>query len=185
MVPSQAQWWLTINYLYLSFDHHFSLPVLQSTFSSSWLCWFIMATCTRDILSHIGAALPHHETPQPSAPSGFGCQTTQYAKPVCMRCCHLMRTCSFMREFEGLASAHAQRSDQNLAAWLTCAFPVILLHLVWRQWLCYHLLALCQGVQREKKAIPEIRFALWITASCSSMMCCGHFPAALIIAGGF
>lgn len=78
------------------------LPVLQSTYSSSRLCWFTTVTCTQDISSHTVAALRHLAPLRPSAPSGSGCRTTLCGKPACMRCCLLTLTCSSTRESEDL-----------------------------------------------------------------------------------
>lgn len=89
-------------------------PVLQSTFSSWWLFWFILATCTRDTSSHIAAAPPPLAALQTSAPSGFGCQTTRSVKPACRRCCPPTLTCSSTREFRGPDEARGRRNDHNL-----------------------------------------------------------------------
>lgn len=102
-----------------------SLPALQSTFSSSRLCWFTTATCTQDISSRTAAAPPR--LPQPSARSGCGCRTTRCEKPACTRCCLPTRTCSSTRESEDWTSLCARRSDRKLPAsqpgWLQ-PFPV-------------------------------------------------------------
>ena len=90
------------------------LPALQSTFSSSRLCWFTTVTCTQDISSRTAAALPR--LPQPSARSGCGCRTTRCEKPACTRCCLPTRTCSSTRESEDRTSLCARRSDQKLPA---------------------------------------------------------------------
>lgn len=108
------------------------LPVLQSTFSSSRRCWFTTVTCTQDISSPTAAVPPHLAALRPSAASGCGCQTIRYAKPACTRCCLPTLTCSFTREFEGLASLCSQSSNQRLAAWMTSAFPVTLSHSMWQ-----------------------------------------------------
>lgn len=90
------------------------LPALQSTFSSSRLCWFTTATCTQDISSRTAAAPPR--LPQPSARSGCGCRTTRCEKPACTRCCLPTRTCSSTRESEDWTSLCARRSDRKLPA---------------------------------------------------------------------
>lgn len=93
-----------------------SLPVLQSTFSSSRLCWFTTVTCTRDISSHTAVALPRATAPQPTALSGFGCPTTLSAKPACTRSCPPMRTCSSTRGCEDWASLCDRKSSWNFRA---------------------------------------------------------------------
>lgn len=141
--------WIINSWSFVSF-----LPVLQSTFSSSWLCLFTMATCTRDILSPTAAAPPRPAALHSSAPSGCGCQTTRCAKPACTRCCLPTLTCSFMREFEGSASPCHQRSSQKLASYLTSAFPVVLPHLMWQRQHGYQEVAL--WLRPEIKAILEL-----------------------------
>lgn len=90
------------------------LPVLQSTFSSSWLCWFTTVTCTQDILSRTAAALAHLAAHRLSAPSGYGCRTTLYEKPACTRYCLPTLTCSSTRESEDRTLFCALRSNQKL-----------------------------------------------------------------------
>lgn len=92
------------------------LPVLRSIFSSSWLCWFTTVTCTQDISSRTAVALPRLTALHPSAPSGFGCQTTLCEKPACTRSCLPTLTCSSTRGCEDWAWLCAQKSSQKLAA---------------------------------------------------------------------
>lgn len=93
-----------------------SLPVQQSIFSSSQLCWFTTVTCTQDISSHTAVALPRLAALHPSALSGFGCPTTLFEKPACTRSCLPTLTCSSTSEWEDWTWLCAQSSSQTLTA---------------------------------------------------------------------
>lgn len=93
-----------------------SLPVQQSIFSSSRLCWFTTVTCTQDISSHTAVALPRLVALQPAALSGFGCRTTLWGKQACTRSCLPTLTCSSTSECGDWTSLCVQRSSRTLTA---------------------------------------------------------------------
>lgn len=133
--------------------------VLQSTFSSSRRCWFTTVTCTQDISSPTAAAPPHLAALHPSAASGYGCQTIRYAKPTCTRCCLPTLTCSFTREYEGLASLCPQSLNDFCLSSHTVTLDVAGDSTVTNRWLCEH--------DTREESHPRV------VLGCS-VMCCGH-----------